>query len=142
QFLTILPQHPEAAKELGVSTLQCLVAIGKGLQAPDDIPIILASEGREQGPPSFWEQERGLAIQRRILHILQTLVGSLAQDGEIIDAACAVFRTGFAETTPGPFVFPPGVVTEFLLERANRGVRVETVLSTASTMVSSHSLDG
>ncbi|PWW78173.1 hypothetical protein C7212DRAFT_351385 [Tuber magnatum] len=142
QFLTILPQHPEAAKELGVSTLQCLVAIGKGLQAPDDIPIILAGEGGGQGPPSFWEQESGLAIQRRILHIIQTLVGSLAEDGEMIDAACAVFRTGFAETAPGPFVFPPRVVTEFLLERANRGVRVETVLSTASTMVSSHSLDG
>jgi len=93
-------------------------------------------------PPSFWEQERGLAVQTRILHILQTLVGSLTEDGEIIDAACAVFRTGFAETTPGPFVFPAAVVTKFLLERANCGVRVETVLSTASTMVSSHSLDG
>jgi hypothetical protein len=141
ECLTALPEHSEAAKELGLLALQCLVAIGKGLQAPDDIPILLGGE-RGPSPLSFWEQGNGLNLQRRIIAIVQILVGCLGEDGEVVDAACAVFRTGFAETTPGPFVFPPRVTAEFLLERAERGVRLETVLSTVSTMVSSNSTEG
>lgn len=140
ECLAILPEHPEAAKELGLLALQCLVAIGRGLQAPDDIPILVGEA--EPLPPSFWEHGYGLGIQNRILSVVQILVVNLGEDGEIVDAACAVFRTGFSETTPGPFVFPPRVIAEFLLRWANSGIRVETVLSTASTMVSSHSTEG
>jgi hypothetical protein len=141
ECLAVLPEHRETAKELGLLALQCLIAIGKGLQVPDDIPILVGEAGGPP-PPSFWEQGYGLDIQRRILSIVQILVVNLGEGGEIVDAACAVFRTGFAETTLGPFVFPPQVIAEFLLGWANHGVRVETVLSTVSTMVSSHSTEG
>lgn len=139
-FLLVAQQH-EDAKEVALLALRCLLSIGRGLQVPEDIPILLLGEDPQQ-PLSFWEQGEGLAVQRRLLEIIETLVISLQEDGEVVDAACAVFRTGFTETTPGPFVFASQVVTRFLLERAKNGVRIETVLSTACTMVSSHSTDG
>lgn len=141
ECLSLVAQQNEDAKEVALLALQCLVSIGRGLQVPEDVPILLPGEGPPQ-PLSFWEHGDGLATQRRLLEIVQTLVVSLHEDGEVVDAACAVFRTGFAETTPGPFVFAPHVVTSFLLERAKNGVRIETILSTGSTMVSSHSTDG
>jgi len=71
--------------------------------------------------------------------LIRTLCAALSGDGEVIDTACAVFRTGFTETLPGLFVFAPTVVTEFLLEYS---ARTETVLATASTLISSHSISG
>lgn len=141
ECLLLVAQQHEDAKEVALLALRCLLSIGRGLQVPEDIPILLFGEGLPQ-PLSFWEQGEGLVVQRRLLEIVETLVVSLQEDGEVVDAACAVFRTGFAETTPGPFVFAPQVITRFLLKRAKNGVRIETVLSTASTMVSSHSTDG
>ncbi|KAI5849456.1 armadillo-type protein [Morchella snyderi] len=141
ECLSLVAQQNEDAKEVALLALRCLISIGRGLQVPEDVPILLPGEGPPQ-PRSFWERGDGLIVQRRLLDIVRTLVISLHEDGEVVDAACAVFRTGFAETTPGPFVFAPQVITGFLLERANNGVRIESVLSTGCTMVSSHSTDG
>jgi hypothetical protein len=130
-------QREEEAKETALLSLRCLVAIGKGLQAPDDIPVDLSAEG----PPaaSFWAGREGAALQTKIVELVRLLCSSFSGSGEIVDAACSVFRTGFAETTPGLFVFPPEVVTDFLLSHR---ARTETVLATASTLISSSSTPG
>lgn len=141
ECFSLVAQQHEDAKEVALLALRCLLSIGRGLQVPEDIPILLLGEGPPQ-PLSFWEIGEGLIVQRRLFEIIETLVINLQEDGEVVDAACAVFRTGFTETTPGPFVFSLQVITRFLLERAKNGVRIETVLSTASTLVSSHSTDG
>lgn len=128
------------AKEIGILSLRCLASVGKGLQAPEDIPIFLT--GEVDALPSFWNDGDGAQLQRRIVGLVRLLVTVLREDGEIVDAACAVFRTGFVETLPGLFVFPPAVVTEFILERGTNAPRIETILYTASTLISSHSLEG
>ena len=125
----------EEAKETGLLALRCLVSIGKGLQAPDDLPVDLSEEEGPQ-PPSFWEASSGGALQGKIMNLVRMLCSTFNGDGEMVDAACAVFKTGFAETTPGLFVFRPERVTDFLLEHC---ACTETILSTAGTLISSHS---
>ena len=116
--------------------------MGRGLQVPDDIPIMLDSDDAQIKPPSFWELEQGVIIQTQILHMIQALVVALHEDPEIVDAACSVLKTGFTEATPGAFVFPPHVITNFLIERASTGTRIETIVGTAAIMMSSHSAEG
>jgi hypothetical protein len=138
-FTLIRQQRLEEAKELGVLVLRCLVAIGKGLQAQDDLPIDLNAEEEQLAATSFWIGGEGALLQRKIMGLIRALCAALGGDGEIVDTACAVFRTGFTETLPGLFVFAPTVVTEFLLEYS---ARTETILATASTLISSHSISG
>lgn len=139
--LTLI-QHgrEEEAKEAGLLALRCLVAVGKGLQAPDDVPVDLSvsSEGKAR-TSSFWESGEGVTIQRKVVELMRNLCDALRGDGEIVGASCCVFKTGFAEMSPGLFVFPPEVVTEFLLEYR---ARTETILATAGTLINSHSIGG
>lgn len=132
----------DLGKDVALLVLRCLTNLGRGLQVPDDIPINLDPDRNGERPLCFWEQERGVIIQTRIVQMIQALVGALHEDPEVVDAACCVFKTGFTETSPGAFVFPPHVTTNFLLERASNSRRVETVIATAATMISSYSTDG
>lgn len=140
-----LVQHGQfdVGKELALSVLHCLTNMGRGLQVPDDIPIELDSEENGVRPLSFWEQEKGLIIQTQIVQIIQAIVVALKEDSEVVEAACCVFKTGFTESSPGAFVFPPYLTANFLLERAaNCTRRVETIVTTAATMISSYSTEG
>jgi len=140
-----LVQHGQfdAGKESALSVLHCLANMGRGLQVPDDIPIELDLEENGARPLSFWEQEKGLLIQTQIVQIIQAIVVALKEDSEVVEAACCVFKTGFTESSPGAFVFPPYFTTNFLLERAaNCTRRVETIATTAATMISSYSTEG
>lgn len=139
-LLLVQHQREEEAKETGLLALRCLVSIGKGLQAPDDLPVDLSasSEGLKL-PVSFWEAAEGGLLQTKVVELVRMLCHALRGDGEVIDASCGVFKTGFTEMTPGLFVFRPDVVTGFLLEYR---ARTETVLATACTLISSHSIVG
>lgn len=127
----------EAARDLATSTLRCLVAIGKGLQVPEDIPIDLGESGN---PPrqNFWNAGPGKDLQAQLLSIIQSICSTFQQVGEIIDTACAIFKTGFTETVPCLFGIDAGVVTDFLLQYT---WRTETILATACTFIGSHSVD-
>lgn len=140
QCLLLMQHHrEEEAKETGLLALRCMVSIGKGLQAPDDFPVDLSGTEELPQPPSFWETAAGGSLQGKIVDLVRMLCHTLRGDGEVIDAACSVFKTGFTEMVPGLFVFRPDVVTEFLLEYC---ARTETILATASTLINSHSMAG
>ncbi|CCX34609.1 armadillo-type protein [Pyronema domesticum] len=127
----------EAAKESALLSLRCLASIGKGLQAPDDVPVDLSNDSPP--PPSFWTSSQGYMLQEKLFSLLQVLARSFPQDTEVIESACAVFKTGFTESSPGLFVFPPALVTNFLLENSSQ---TETILQAACTLVSSHTISG
>lgn len=54
---------------------------------------------------------------------------------EAVDVLCGILRTGFPESEPGPFVFPPQMVTEFLTSTWQN--RTSAVVNTASAFLSS-----
>ncbi|WPH00834.1 Hypothetical protein R9X50_00366400 [Acrodontium crateriforme] len=125
---------------LGITALKCLTSIGKGLQVPEDVVINIyeEDEGVDVARDRFWQSGEGQAIQERIMGCFSVLqiVGA---HGDAIEAACDVLRTGFAETEPGPFVLPPTVTVSFMQQCTLRTPQLETVLSTACTLITQHS---
>ncbi|KAK6436142.1 member of the karyopherin-beta [Oleoguttula sp. CCFEE 5521] len=130
----------ELGQVTGVAALQCLASIGRALQVPDDVPINLYDD--DETPASqqnFWQtSEEGQSIQQRIIGCF-SILEVLGSDGEVVDAACEVIRTGFTETVPGPFVLPPSVTVSFLQQCTISTPQVEAVLHTADLLIVQHS---
>ena len=127
----------EDAQNSGLCALRSLVNMGKGLQAPDDVPIDLDAERPQT---SIWQQKVGIDLQAKIVEMIQTITGLMSWDGTIVEAACQVLRTGYTETLPGPFVFLPVVTENFVSGMdCRRTARMDCVLDTAAAMISGRS---
>lgn len=132
-------QNDEMAKSIGVSALECLACVGKGLQVPDDVVTDLTGDGDQASDqPEFWQSEVGQEIQRRIISCLYVLQ-VIGNSSDAVDAACQVLRSGFAETQPGPFVLPPMVTVNFLQQCSLATPQLEAVLSTTCMLITSNS---
>lgn len=138
-----ITNEPEMAQLIGVSGLQCLASIGRSLQVPDDVPINLYDDDEEtnSGKENLWLTGEGKTVQQRIVDCFSVLE-VLGNDGEAVEAACQVLRSGFTETAPGPFVLPPSVTVGFLQQCTITTPQIETVLSTASMLISQHARSG
>ncbi|KAI1479635.1 ARM repeat-containing protein [Daldinia eschscholtzii] len=122
----------EIALNLAVRALRCLCSVAKGIQAPSEALVDLDAD--EQGTQVLsntnFEQ-----IQVDIMSILVRLKETFSSNSEVVDVICSILRAGFSETEPGPFVFPPQMVTEFIISRWHN--RIATVVNTASVFVTS-----
>jgi hypothetical protein len=58
-----------------------------------------------------------------------------SNNAEVVDVICTILRAGFSEGEPGPFVFPPQLITELIT--GNWQSRIATVVNIASVFVSS-----
>jgi len=130
--------HTENALGVALSALRCLASMGKALQAPDDLPIELE---RKDLPASVWDHDPGASVQARIIHCLKVIPSLFRADGEIIEAACDVLRTGYKETSPGPFVFAPKVTVDFVSRFTLDTPRLDYVINTACVFLTSHNSD-
>lgn len=130
----------ENADLFGITALECLASIGKGMQVPEDVPIDVYDDDEQIDSKTeiFWESEQGYSIQHRIVGCFSVLqiVGTQSQ---AVDAVCQVLRSGYAENVPGPFVLPPSVTVSFVQQCNVATPQLESVLSTASMMISHHS---
>ncbi|KAI9660811.1 MAG: hypothetical protein M1829_006463 [Trizodia sp. TS-e1964] len=133
----LLAGRTEESQSAGLMALRCLVNIGRGMQQADG-PIDLDANTITS---TFWQTKNGLAIQHEILRKVQTVLDLHGQNGEIIEAACCIFRTGFTESQPGPFVFSPIATTAFILSSNINTPRLDCFLTTACAFISSHSKD-
>ncbi|KAI0849349.1 ARM repeat-containing protein [Daldinia vernicosa] len=130
------PDAPVSASEVSLNlatrALRCLCSIAKGIQAPSEALVDLEAddEGTQVSSNSDLQQ-----IQVDIMNILARLKETFSSNSEVIDVICSILRAGFSETEPGPFVFPPQMVTEFITSRWDN--RVATVVNTASVFVTS-----
>ncbi|KAF2965766.1 hypothetical protein GQX73_g7790 [Xylaria multiplex] len=118
----------EVASQLAIRALRCLCSIAKGLQAPVD----LDSDDESTQMGSSPDLER---IHADIIGILVQLKGLFSSSAEVVDAICTILRAGFSESDPGPFVFPPQMVTELII--SDWQSRIATVVNTASAFASS-----
>ncbi|KAM0719413.1 hypothetical protein Q7P37_005318 [Cladosporium fusiforme] len=133
----------ELAQLTAVTALQCLASIGKALQVPDEVPIDLYDDddAGNNEKTNFWISEQGKAVQDRITGCF-SILEILGNDGEAIDAACQVLKAGYTETAPGPFVLPPSITVRFLQQCSATTPQLESVLSTACTLIHQHSQQG
>jgi len=129
------------AEAYGLEALRCLASIAKGLQAPSDLPVELDSVESAGALSQFWTSGNGATVQSHIWTIIERTAATLPRSGDIVEAACAVFRAGFAEKLPGPFVFPLTSVANFILKANISTPRIGAVIGTACSLVSSYTAD-
>ncbi|KAI1757444.1 armadillo-type protein [Xylaria castorea] len=122
-----IPAH-EVALQLAIRALRCLCSISKGLQAPVD----LDSDDESPQPVTNPELER---IHMDISGILVQFKNLFSNNAEVVDAICTILRAGFSETEPGPFVFPPQMVTGLIV--SNWQGHIAIVVNAASAFASS-----
>jgi hypothetical protein len=109
-----------------LEALGCLVSVGKALQAPHDHAVDLEANPKES---DFWQRGPGMAIQTRILGIVKDTLSIHGNIGEVVDKVCEVFKAGFVETQPGPFVLDPHATVEFFRKTTIHTPQLVDVLS-------------
>lgn len=121
----------EVSLQLAIRALRCLISMAKGLQAPTESVDLDAGYDSPQMPADANLNQ----IHVDIMNLLVRLKDTFSSNFEVVDVICGILRAGFSETEPGPFVFPPQMVTEFMTSRWHG--RVATVVNTASVFVTS-----
>ncbi|KAI0382663.1 ARM repeat-containing protein [Hypomontagnella monticulosa] len=122
----------EVALQLAIRALRCISSIAKGLQAPSETLIDLESDDDGTQTPKEMNLDQ---IHINIMNTLVQLRNTFSNNSEVVDVICGIIRAGFSEAEPGPFVFPPQMVTEFITGPWLS--RTSTVVNTASVFVTS-----
>lgn len=126
-----------AAVELGhqsaLRALRNLVSIAKGMQAPSDCPVELDDDARDQVLVRHWLGK----VHAAVINDLVEARSYFPHSGEVTEEICHIFRAGFSERDPGPFVFSPFVVSDFLVNFDSSAPRIGAVVRTACSFVSS-----
>ncbi|KAL8772641.1 MAG: hypothetical protein Q9209_002302 [Squamulea sp. 1 TL-2023] len=129
------------AEEKGLCALRCLVSMGKYMQQPNDHTIDLEAQPisqHELNTPTIWTPS-----QFRMMQIMNTVSGALGtNNGDVAEAICQIFRSGFKEDFPGPFVFAPSVIEDYVVTNNLQNPRLEQVLGMAGALLSAHTRDG
>lgn len=126
------PSPGEVALQLALRALRCISGMAKGMQSVRDGPVDLDATA------SPWQISNELAlVQNDILTILNQVLVTFPTDGEVVEVICNIFRAGFSESEPGPFVFPPTIVASFFTSLTINAPRIGAVVSTACSFLSS-----
>jgi hypothetical protein len=126
------PPTEEIALQIALRSMRCLASIAKGMQDVKESLVDLDSEPQSQNANS-----RLAGLQENIMRVLVEVQRVFNTSGEVVEIICNIFRAGFSETEPGPFVFPASVVTDYFVQQRFETPRVGTLLSTACSFVGS-----
>ncbi|OTB08480.1 hypothetical protein M426DRAFT_317105 [Hypoxylon sp. CI-4A] len=116
---------------LSIRALRCLSSTARGFQSPVETPVDLDAEDGVEAPSDPNLSQLHVDIMSLLVRLKDTFSSSI----EVVDVICTILRAGFSETEPGPFVFPPEMVTEFMTSRWHS--RVATVVNTAGIFIAS-----
>ncbi|ANB11199.1 Kap122p [Sugiyamaella lignohabitans] len=127
---------------LVVSLLKCIVNIGKGLRIPEET----ASPNREelQSLATFWNTYSS-STREKIVGTIQWLTMDaipFSQDPQICEVCCDIFKSGFSEIVPNPFVFDPDTILTFISAKHQYGPPTcyTTLIELSSCLVTSSSV--
>jgi hypothetical protein len=127
-----VPPTEEIALQIALRSMRCLGSMAKGMQDVKEYPVDIDSEPQSQSTNS-----RLASLQENITRVLVEVQRVFSTSGEVVEIICNIFRAGFSETLPGPFVFPPDVVTDYFVQQRFETPRAGTLLSTACSFVGS-----
>ncbi|KAK4123252.1 hypothetical protein N657DRAFT_646000 [Parathielavia appendiculata] len=127
-----IPPTEEIALQIALRSMRCLSSMAKGMQDVKEYLVDIDSEPQSQSANS-----RLVGLQENIMRVLVEVQRVFNTSGEVVEIICNIFRAGFSETQPGPFVFPPEVVTDYFVQQQFETPRVGTLLSTACSFVGS-----
>ena len=109
-------EQQDQAKEYLISMISCVSAIGRGMQLPDAPEDVYADAKELEMVSKYWTEDP-LQIHSQILQIVKNfaMVSSQLSDNlKVAEEIEAIFKSGLTESMPGPFVFPPEVITQFI----------------------------
>ncbi|ODV82929.1 hypothetical protein CANARDRAFT_239263 [[Candida] arabinofermentans NRRL YB-2248] len=112
---TIDPEQRDQMKDYLTSIINCISAIGKGMQLPEDVEDIYTNEELII-VKNYWTIDQ-LSIHSKILNIIQNftmLEESMCDDLSIMEAVVDIFKSGLTEPIPGPFVFDQESIILFI----------------------------
>ncbi|CAD6563862.1 MAG: hypothetical protein ASARMPREDX12_000112 [Alectoria sarmentosa] len=119
----------------GICALKCLVSMGKALQAPDDAFIDLDADAPQS---AFWAEGPGASLQAKVVQMMKTVTSLMRWNSDVVEAGCQILKSGYKESAPGLFVFPPEVTVDLVLASKLDTARLDYVLDTACAMLSRH----
>lgn len=121
-----------SALHMGVRSLRCLAAMGRGFQSPAEGPIEIDGTSRRTAPgPELSE------IQLQVFNVILQVESAFPSSAEVMELICSILRTGFSESEAGPFVFPPRDIARYLTGHGTQTPRISVLVSTACSFVSS-----
>jgi hypothetical protein len=126
---------PEQGQVLAMTTLKSLSCIARALQASDEDVVDLELTENES---TFWNQGAGKVMQDQVINFINYLTQVFPANDEIIESSCNIFRSGFKEMGPGPFVLPPSAAVDYITRTNVQTLRLTYILETACCWVSSH----
>ena len=133
----------EEAQVAALNAIRCLASIGKAFQSTNDEQL---SDADEAAVRQFWSTGHGNTVQTQVFGAIRNVLdmfnsSSLALElhGDIIEAVCHVFKAGFTESKPGPFVFSAGSFVDLFSTMQLGTPRLEVVLTTTCSFLRSHS---
>lgn len=130
------PQQPPSVEEISLQialrSMRCLASMAKGMQDIKEYPVDLESDPQDRPLNSKLS-----TLQSDIMSVLFDIQRSFCTSGEVIEIICNIFRAGFSETEPGPFIFPPSVITDYFVQQPFQTPRMGALLSTACSFVGS-----
>ncbi|OJD38829.1 importin 13 [Diplodia corticola] len=132
---------PLEAEQAACTALHCISAMGKALQSQDSEKLeVIDLEEEDVSTVSFWNtQPAGIELQDRIIKCVDMMAHVFGQFGEVNEAICTVFKSGFAERMPGPLVLPPHVFVSFVQRSTTDTPRLTLILSTMCTFLNAYS---
>ncbi|KAK3368200.1 armadillo-type protein [Podospora didyma] len=127
-----LPSAEDVALQIALRSLRCLANMAKGMQ---DVKDHLVDLDDESPPPPREGEMAGLQVD--IIRLMVNVQQTFNNSGEIVEIICNIFKAGFSEGEPGPFVFPPDIVTDYFVQQTFETPRLGTLLSTACSFAGS-----
>jgi len=125
-----VPPHDEIAQGIALRALRCLASLAKGMRDTRGKVVELELDS------ALNPREGRLAvIQADIIGLMAGAQQTFSASGEVVEAICNIFRAGFSETEPGPFVFPADAVTDFYMQQSLATPRLGTLLSSVCSFV-------
>ncbi|KAI1384480.1 ARM repeat-containing protein [Hypoxylon trugodes] len=127
----------EVSLQLALRALRCLSSMAKGLEA-DTIDVDSDTEAEADTDNDNNQAPINSALnqmQLDIMNILARIKDTFSNSSEVVEVISSIIRAGFSETDPGPFVFPPLMLTEFTTGRWHKNA--STMVNLASAFVTS-----
>lgn len=121
------------ALHTGLKALKCLASVGNGFKSPADSPIDLDTDT----PQASQLSPELIGLQQRIFGVILQVQSLFPTNTDVIDSICSILRCGFSESEPGPFVFHPHDVVQYLSRHNSSTPRIGAFVDTACSFVSS-----
>ena len=129
----------ESRENCGKEAMVVLWSMSRAAQDPDDTELAGLELLQQQ---KLWSSTEGFGFQQKILNLIKVAIDINCFDDELILKACNVFKPGFQERNPGPFVFLPGFIIDFILALPPAHPRPDYVIRLGNSLVLANSSHG